>query len=277
LDLLHNNILFKPRPGSTYEFELNEHKQIKNSVNGRVTKNQSEHNNHAVLTFEWKDSKPENGYNALVNFKSLQQTTVFAIDSFLSRQFNAPDSPYQKALKAFDGASFLVDVGLSGKITAIEGHEKFKKHFDSLYNQNGTSINPALWVMFPRQYFVLLFETFSALLPDTPVSIGSRWSRQEVCVTGDPTSAAANYYVSEIKGNMAYIKVSYIVDHSESDNSSTQTKGTGTGEIQFDVATGLPVRMQKTIVITRTFTDGPIVDTSTIVFEAEFNVKSNGN
>src|ERR1700722_5704108 len=95
MDSPHNKILFKPKPGSTYEFELNEHKQIENLVKGRASMNQSEHNSHEVLTFEWTEDSSGNGYKATVNFKSLKQTNVFSIDSSVNRLFNDPDSAYQ--------------------------------------------------------------------------------------------------------------------------------------------------------------------------------------
>jgi hypothetical protein len=274
MDSSHNNVLFKPKIGSTFEFEVSERKETKQSRGTQKETSVSDFTNNAIFLYAWGGSMPNHNYKASIHFKSLKQTNFFGTDSSINRTFNSPSSPFQKGLNAFTDVAFILDVEQHGKVAAIGGYGEFKNKFDSLYSEGSSQENPDLWIMFRKEYFTELFENISAILPDTAVSIGSSWTKEESAVISDPMRAKTTYHVTDINENIVYIKTSYAVEQElKTPNSTMIMKGSGDGHVELDANSGMLIRKTNSILVVGNMNLGGINMTMSIKYQTEIKGK----
>ena len=244
----NSNLKLNPKRNSSFKIEMSERRRVETYQGPTIEGTKFESLTNINLNYSWDDIKIDGSYKAHVHFDSVQQLFVDKVDMHQSNELNSPDEIYQKGLKAFSGASFLLNIEDFGHNISFDGYDQFRHKFDLIYTETPSINKSDLNLFFGREYFMHIFKKIFSILPDTPLSIGSSWTREEPIAISDPATITVTYNLVEIKNNIIIIKTtfkgrSYISSYGK----EMQMAGSGEGIIELDAATGDLIKSKNSI------------------------------
>jgi hypothetical protein len=187
-------------------------------------------------------------------------------DSSVNSGLSSPDSLYQRTLLNFKGSSFVLNLISPSTFEMASGYEDFRRRIDSA--DKATSSLVTEMAIFSRPYWEFFFKRIALVLPDSAVSLGSKWTVQEFVFTGDPIMLSAEYSVSGINNGIVTIKTEYLVEPKcWYGNGGMIFKGRGEGVIEVNAITGVVERINNHISVNGKMELGQIPMATNIQFQ----------
>jgi hypothetical protein len=239
-------VVFNPESPSEYEYTISNRRHINHKIG------------EGSLISDFYDSI---GFklNMLKNIEGkFESNVVFRHADVISRtnqqeiEEGSPNA-FNKSLSVFKGLSLTVIYNSQGKISYLQGYDKFKAESDSIfhtYSNKDLKHNLPSETVFTEDYFKTLLEKSILFLPDQLVNLGTTWiSTDEMNLLDEKLEFEIENKVVEHKNGILYIETSGRINKElkVSNSSFIHVEGTQSGKIEIETSSGMILNKEANI------------------------------
>lgn len=252
-----DSLKFNLPPQISYEYEIDENNENISELGTGVDKVISKKESVDKISLTFFSFQESDRYTGNFVINSFNSKGGYTQKSENSSWHSVDSTPFQKALLAFQGSIFKVDLNEEGKIKSILGQEDFQNVFSNLYLSELNKIEiegnrPAFsadnTMVFTASYFTDLFEKITNNIPTGQLLKYNQWQKIESKDFGGNKDVVTLYTINKIQDGVAFIssfaKFDELLPTKDSDK-SMRILGVEEGIIELDCNTGMLIKSEK--------------------------------